>query len=111
MPGIAKFCMDCGAKIPSSPKRTPIPAKMRFEVLKRDKNTCVYCGRKSPDIVLHVDHVVAVALGGTNSLSNLVAACEDCNRGKGATSLSDESLQVWEQGRIQREQAVKEERE
>lgn len=33
-------------------------------------------------VVLHVDHVVPVSLGGTNDPWNLVAACWDCNAGK-----------------------------
>ncbi len=97
MPVEAKFCMDCGTKLLVRYKRAAISAKLRFEILKRDSNTCVYCGRKSPDVVLHVDHVVPVARGGTNTLSNLVTACEDCNRGKGATALDDESMRQWEE--------------
>jgi HNH endonuclease len=38
---------------------------------------------------LHVDHVIAVASGGTNHTTNLVTACVDCNGGKGARPLSD----------------------
>jgi 5-methylcytosine-specific restriction endonuclease McrA len=33
--------------------------------------------------VLHVDHVVSVAAGGTTSEDNLRTACEECNLGKG----------------------------
>jgi 5-methylcytosine-specific restriction endonuclease McrA len=36
--------------------------------------------------VLEIDHVVPKSRGGTDAESNLVAACEDCNRGKGATT-------------------------
>jgi hypothetical protein len=32
----------------------------------------------------HIDHVFPKSQGGTNELSNLVLACEDCNMAKGA---------------------------
>ena len=41
---------------------------------------CVYCGRRADT----VDHVIALASGGTNELSNLVAACGECNASRGA---------------------------
>jgi 5-methylcytosine-specific restriction endonuclease McrA len=37
--------------------------------------------------VLHVDHVVPVAAGGTASEDNLRAACEECNLGKGVRAV------------------------
>lgn len=58
--------------------------RTRFQVLRRDGYTCRYCGRKPPEVTLEVDHVHPVAAGGTDHPSNLVAACKDCNRGKGA---------------------------
>lgn len=60
--------------------------RTRFEVLKRDNHTCRYCGGTAPDVVLTVDHVTPVALGGSDDPSNLVAACRDCNYGKASTS-------------------------
>ncbi len=62
--------------------RKPISKKTRFEVFKRDKFTCQYCGRMSPDVILEVDHIKPVADGGTNKLINLITSCRDCNRGK-----------------------------
>lgn len=63
--------------------RRPIPKKLRFQVLERDGFTCRYCGARPPNVVLHLDHVVAVAKGGGNTLENLVTACLPCNIGKG----------------------------
>jgi hypothetical protein len=59
-----------------------VSKRLRFEVLKRDNHTCRYCGGTSPDVRLTIDHVVPVALGGSNDPTNLVAACADCNAGK-----------------------------
>lgn len=64
----------------------PVSKRTRYEVLKRDNHTCRYCGATAPDVKLTVDHVVPVALGGTDKPDNLVAACQDCNAGKASTS-------------------------
>lgn len=68
--------------------RKPISKTLRFEIFKRDAFTCQYCGNKPPAVVLEVDHVIPVAEGGGNEDHNLITSCFDCNRGKGATSLS-----------------------
>lgn len=68
-------------------RRKAISKKTRFEVFKRDSFKCVYCGAHPPGVLLHVDHVVAVANGGDNHIDNLVSACAPCNLGKGATAL------------------------
>lgn len=64
----------------------PVSKRTRFEVLRRDNNACRYCGQMAPDVVIQVDHVIPVALGGTDEASNLVAACRDCNAGKASTA-------------------------
>lgn len=71
--------------------RKALSAKTRFEVFKRDGFKCQYCGASAPETVLHVDHVVAVANGGKNSMLNLVTSCQPCNGGKGARPLNDSS--------------------
>lgn len=82
-------------------KRKEISKKIRFEVFKRDKFTCQYCGRTVPDVVLHVDHIKPVAKGGTNDIMNLITSCSDCNLGKGARELSDDSVIKKQQRQIQ----------
>jgi hypothetical protein len=71
--------------------REPIRKSVRFEVFKRDSFTCQYCGQKSPDVVLEIDHITPVADGGTNDILNLVTACRPCNAGKSDRKLSDAS--------------------
>lgn len=63
--------------------------RLRFEIFKRDKFTCVYCGRTPPAVVLEVDHMNPVAAGGGDEPSNLFTACEDCNAGKSDRPLGD----------------------
>lgn len=73
------------------PQREPVSKKTRFEVFKRDKFTCQYCGAKAPEVVLHADHIRPVADGGKSDILNLVTACAACNGGKGARLLDDRS--------------------
>jgi len=68
--------------------RKPISKRVRFEVFKRDSFTCQYCGAHPPEVILEVDHVHAVANGGSDEIDNLVTACEPCNRGKSAEPLT-----------------------
>lgn len=73
-------------------ERKAISKKTRFEVFKRDKFTCQYCGRSAPDVILHIDHIVPISKGGDNDLLNLVTSCSDCNFGKKDRELSDDSI-------------------
>lgn len=63
-----------------------VSKRLRFEILRRDSYTCRYCGASAPDAKLTVDHVLPVALGGTDEPTNLVAACADCNVGKSSSN-------------------------
>lgn len=64
-----------------------VTKRLRFEILRRDEYTCRYCHRTN--VPLAVDHVVPVALGGSDEPSNLVAACTDCNGGKSSIKPDD----------------------
>ena len=75
-------------------KRITLSKKLRFEVFKRDSFTCQYCGKKVPDIVLHIDHISPVSKGGTNDITNLITSCVDCNLGKSDNTLDDNSVVV-----------------
>lgn len=72
-------------------ERKNIGKRLRFEVFKRDKFTCQYCGRTAPDVILQVDHINPVSKGGTNDILNLITSCQDCNSGKSNIELSDDS--------------------
>lgn len=61
--------------------RVPIPSETRSFVFERDEYTCVRC---SADSDLQIDHIIPVAGGGTNDLSNLQTLCRTCNIKKGA---------------------------
>lgn len=72
----------------STPRKSLSP-RTRFEVFKRDDYTCRYCGRKSPEVVLEIDHIVPVCEGGSNDVINLATSCWECNSGKAGVPLSE----------------------
>jgi len=57
-------------------------------ILKAQRGKCAYfkiCGMRLPrGAVYHVDHILAIARGGTNDPSNVQVLCPDCNMKKGA---------------------------
>lgn len=65
-----------------------VPRRLRTEVFKRDGFRCVKCGCDDAAI-LHADHILPVALGGTTVLENLQTMCGPCNLGKGAREQVD----------------------
>lgn len=67
--------------------RTPLSRHVRAAVLERDGERCHYCGRTSGPF--HIDHVLAVANGGTDALDNLVVACKPCNLSKGSKTVEE----------------------
>lgn len=69
-------------------KRKVLSKKARFEIFKRDGFACQYCGAHPPAVVLVLDHIVPFAAGGACDEDNLITACETCNQGKAARSLS-----------------------
>lgn len=72
--------------------RKALSKKLRFEVFKRDKFTCQYCGKKAPDVILQVDHIDPVDLGGSNEILNLITSCQECNSGKKAIPLDKDVI-------------------
>lgn len=66
--------------------------RTRFEVLKRDGFRCKYCGASSLSTILHVDHVIPRAEGGTDDPANLVSSCAPCNLGKSDVQLDESRL-------------------
>lgn len=68
-------------------KRESVSKSRRFAIFARDGFACQYCGRKPPDVILEVDHIVAVVNGGSSEDLNLITACFDCNHSKGKKDL------------------------
>jgi 5-methylcytosine-specific restriction endonuclease McrA len=66
----------------ASPARPPIPEEVRIAVWRRDRGRCVRCSSQRN---LEFDHIIPIALGGSNTARNLQLLCEACNREKGAS--------------------------
>ena len=58
----------------------------------RDGERCVYCGANAAQSGshLHLDHITAKALGGSDCPTNLVLACRHCNGAK-----TDMTVRQW----------------
>lgn len=72
--------------------KTPRPKsadwkRIREEVFKRDNFTCRYCSSKGKG--LHCDHKTPISRGGSNDMSNLVTACDYCNRAKSKKTVAE----------------------
>jgi uncharacterized protein with PIN domain len=54
----------------------------RKALVKRDRSTCQYCGKKLTASQVTVDHVLPRAQGGITSFVNCVVCCQLCNNKK-----------------------------
>ena len=55
--------------------------EMREYLLEKWQRTCAYCGAQ--DVPLEIDHIHPRSRGGSDRVSNLTLACNDCNQAKG----------------------------
>ncbi len=62
------------------------------EVLRRDEFRCQYCGRRT--MPLTIDHVIPRHRGGEHAWENVVAACPQCNRHKGARTCAEAHMRL-----------------
>jgi 5-methylcytosine-specific restriction endonuclease McrA len=61
--------------------------ELREYLLEKWARTCAYCGKQH--IPLQVEHIIPRAKGGTDKVSNLALACEQCNRAKGTQDIAE----------------------
>lgn len=59
--------------------------ELRAYIRYRDSYRCAYCD--AADTRLELDHIVPLALGGTNRVGNLTTACRQCNQQKADQTL------------------------
>ena len=64
-------------------RRVTWPKGLKRELMRRQDNTCVYCGYRRIARSLDIDHVVPAIRGGSNDVSNLQVKCRPCNQRKG----------------------------
>lgn len=66
----------------SKTPRIPIPPAVRKYVFERDSHHCQSCGQTHREADLTIDHIIPLAAGGANDLSNLQTLCSRCNQQK-----------------------------
>lgn len=68
---------------PEKKDRSPISARLRFDLLEEAGFKCSKCGASASNgVTLHVDHIKPTSKGGTNERENLRILCEPCNLGR-----------------------------
>jgi 5-methylcytosine-specific restriction endonuclease McrA len=67
-----------------------ISTKLRYQVLQRDNSTCQICGKRAPNVVLHLDHIKPISLDlswrPSNNPDDYRILCQECNIGRGNLS-------------------------
>ncbi|MGB6294665.1 MAG: HNH endonuclease [Rivularia sp. (in: cyanobacteria)] len=66
----------------SKTPRISIPSAVRKYVFERNKYQCQSCGKQYGETSLTIDHIIPLARGGSNDISNLQTLCFTCNRKK-----------------------------
>ena len=69
--------------------RSRIPRAIRDKVLSRDGFKCQYCGDVFPADQLTIDHLIPLAMGGPDEVTNYISACGPCNSRKGHLALHE----------------------
>ena len=82
------LCFDMVNWVEHKMKAGSLNSKIRFEIFKRDKFTCQYCGKESPEVKLELDHIIPLSKKGKEETSNYLTACRECNVGKGNDSIN-----------------------
>ncbi|MDO8577798.1 MAG: HNH endonuclease [Dehalococcoidales bacterium] len=67
----------------------------RFEIFKRDRYKCQYCGKESKQLTL--DHVMPRFRGGEHTWENVVSACVHCNRIKAGRTPHEARMKLLSQ--------------
>lgn len=80
--------------------------RTRFEIFKRDGFMCGYCGSRPPNVILEVDHILALSNGGTDDPENLITSCFDCNRGKSNLPLENKRVPLRFSAEVEKERLL-----
>ena len=75
-------CLNNENKSMEKTPRIPIPPSVRKYVFERDNYQCQSCGISNKEARLQIDHIIPLAKGGSNDMSNLQTLCSDCNQQK-----------------------------
>lgn len=77
-------------------KRKKLTKEERIEIYNRFDGRCGYCGEKIDIKDMQVDHIVALRVGGTDTLDNMICSCRSCNHYKSTYTLEIFEKQLQE---------------
>lgn len=80
--------------IPKSPPFPKLNSLTRYNLYKRDKGKCSYCGKLLKMSEMTVDHVIPKSQKGKDSWENLVTACQPCNSKKDNMFLEEVGMKL-----------------
>lgn len=63
--------------------RYEVSGAVQQKVWVADGLKCVYCSKKMGEVLLTIDHLIPLELGGTNDVRNYLSSCKPCNKSKG----------------------------
>jgi 5-methylcytosine-specific restriction endonuclease McrA len=78
-------------------RKRPVVQFTRANIYARDEFTCQYCAGVYEPEDLTFDHIVPVAQGGRRVWTNIVTACEPCNRKKAARTPEEAGMTLLRQ--------------
>lgn len=76
-------------------KKTDEYQAWRRKQFAKQDGKCYYCQRPLKRLKTNVEHVLARSKGGSNDIKNLVLACWECNKKKGARKLPAKELKAY----------------
>ena len=77
-------------------KRKKLTKQERLDIYNKYNGRCGYCGEKINIKDMQVDHIVALRVGGTDTLDNMICACRSCNHYKSTYTLEVFEKQLQE---------------
>lgn len=88
-------------------KRKKLTKQERLDIYNKYNGRCGYCGEKINIKDMQVDHIVALRVGGTDALDNMICSCRSCNHYKSTYTLEKFEKQLQEiPNRLIRDSAI-----
>ena len=74
-------------------KRVTWPKGLKQELMRRQDNTCTYCGYRRIAASMDIDHIIPLSRGGADKFYNLQLLCRTCNLKKGGKTNEEFGLE------------------